>query len=67
MTDKLSDTTPLIGISDDTESQADAGRSEKDGKKESFGSVLLNTATGQKEGDEQNPNADDGTADSSQA
>ena len=63
MTDKLSDTTPLVGLSDDTESQAGMDHTEK---KESFGSVLLNTATGNEDG-EQSPDADDGTTDSSQA
>ncbi|UWX64459.1 hypothetical protein [Deinococcus rubellus] len=43
------------------------GRTDKHERKESFGSVLLNTATSQEEGDGQNPNADDSTTDSSQA
>jgi len=64
MTDKLSDTTPLVGISNDSESRTDADGTEQ---KESFGSVLLNTATGQEGEGEHNPDADDGTTDSSQA
>ena len=64
MTDKLSDTTPLVGISDDTESRGNADAADR---KESFGSVLLNTATGQEGEGEHNPDADDGTTDSSQA
>lgn len=64
MTDQPNDTTPLVGISDDTESQAGIDHTER---KESFGSVLLNTATGQEGEGEHNPDADDGTTDSSQA
>ena len=61
MTDNLKDTTPLIGTdTDDIEPATDAGEAQT----HSFGSVLLNTATGQEEPEYSDPDAEDTTENS---
>ena len=62
MTDNLKDTTPLIGTSDDLEAETTTDSGEP--QKHSFGSVLLNTATGQEEPEYSDPDAADTTENS---
>ncbi len=86
MADKLEDTTPLVGISDDDTVPAHTGDDQSllgriinptpqqergvqsdQGDQPTFGSVLLNTVTGNEGREPVNPDADDGTTDNSQA
>ena len=61
MTDNFKDTTPLLGTdTDDAEATTDRGETQE----RSFGSVLLNSATGQEEPENRDMDAEDTTENS---
>ena len=62
MTDKLKDTTPLLGTSDDLEAEATTDQGEV--QERSFGSVLLGSATGKEEPEYRDADAQDTTENS---